>query len=197
MEKVLSTQSITRIALMSVISFVLILINLPLPIFPSFLKIDLSDVPSLITTFVMGPAAGILVQFTKNLLNFLINTSTGGIGELANFVIGLSLILPLSYIYKLKPTKQGYIIGSIVGILFMSVVGVLMNYYVLLPMYAKFMGMESIIQSGTKVNGNIVDMKSFLLFAILPFNLLKATLSVIVSSILYNYIKPVLTSNYV
>ncbi len=191
MEKKFSNQFITRVALMSVISFVLIIINFPLPIFPTFLKIDLSDVPSLITTMIMGPIAGILVQLIKNLLHFLINSSSGGIGEIANFFIGLSLILPVTFIYKLKTTKSGYIIGGVVGVLFMTFVGVVINYYVLLPMYIKFMGMESIIQSGTEVNGYIVDMKSFLLFAIAPFNIVKGTITVIVSGVLYNYIKPI------
>ncbi len=193
MKQKFKTEVITRIALMSVISYLLILMNVPLPMFPTFLKIDLSDVPSLLTAISMGPAAGMLVQLIKNLLHSF-STSTGGVGEIANFAMGTALILPLSLIYKNKKDNIGYVVGAIIGIITMTVCAILMNIYILFPLYGKVMGLsiESIIAMGTEVNMLITDFKTFVIFALAPFNILKGTITVLVSWSLYKYIKPVL-----
>ncbi len=193
MEKKFTTQFITRIALMSVIGFILILINVPLPIFPVFLKIDLSDMPALLTAISMGPLAGVLVQLIKNLLHAFYSSS-GGVGEIANFVVGVALILPLSIIYKRKENNASYIIGAVIGIIFMAICAVLMNIYVLFPLYGKLMGLslDSIIGMGTEANSLVTDLKTFVIFALVPFNVLKGSATVLVTRLVYTYVKPVL-----
>ncbi len=194
MEKKFTTQFITRVALMSVISYVLIILYTTLPIFPDFLKLDISDVPPLITAMTMGPVAGIIVQFIKNLLNFITNSNSGGVGEIANFFVGLALILPLSFVYRKNQSKNVYIIASIGSILFMSVTAMIMNYYLLLPFYAMLYGvdLDHFVAIGTAINSNIVDMKTFLLLSIMPFNILKGTLTASIGYVLIKYLTPVL-----
>lgn len=179
MEKKFSTQFVTRVALLSVIAYVLMLINTPLPMFASHLKIDISDVPCLLAALSMGPTAAVVVQFIKNLLNLLISTTTGGVGEMANFFVGLSLVLPFALIYKKIPTKKGYIIAGIISVIFMVVVAVLMNYYVSLPLYGMHLEPDAL--------------RAYMLFSVVPFNVLKGFLSLFVGFYVYKYLKPVLT----
>ncbi|MDM8533526.1 ECF transporter S component [Clostridiaceae bacterium HSG29] len=133
-KKLLSVKNMAKISILSVIAFILMQIELPLPIFPSFLKVDLSDLPALIGGFALGPAVGILIELFKNLMH-LTRTSTSGVGELANFLVGIALVVPASMIYFKNKTKKNAIIGLLVGTIVMGIVGGIFNYFVLLPFY--------------------------------------------------------------
>src|SRR5512138_3091678 len=86
---IFDAKGIAQIGVLTAIATVLMLFEFPLWFAPGFYKIDLSDVPILIGSFAIGPLAGLIMEFIKNLLNLMINgTTTGGIGELSNFVIG-------------------------------------------------------------------------------------------------------------
>lgn len=187
------TTLITHISYMSTISFLLMLLQLPLPIFPSFLKLDLSDVPGLIATIIYGPLAGISTQFFKNILFFLVRgSSSGGIGEVANFFVGISFILPLSFIYKKKYTPTTFFTGAIVGIVTMSTIASLLNYFLLLPLYAFIMGfnVSDFINMGASINPYINNLKTFIILSILPFNILKGFLNATITYMLLKSIKP-------
>lgn len=183
-------QSLT-ITLMAVISFIIMFLELPLPIFPEFLKIDLSDLPALITGLAMGPIAGILVELIKNMLH-LLRTSSGGVGELANFLVGVALILPSSYIYAKKKDVKALTMGLIAGILLMGVVGGLANYFILLPFYQNFMPLEAIIGMANKVNGSVTDMTSLILYAIVPFNIIKGAVVTVFAVALHKRVAPLI-----
>lgn len=111
-----------KISLLAVIAFLLMLIEIALPIFPSFLKIDLSDLPVLIGSFVLGPIAGVTIELIKNIIHLLMLGSTGGIGELANFVVGGTFAAVAGFIYSKNKTNVGAIIGLVVGVLAMTLV---------------------------------------------------------------------------
>ncbi len=184
-------KQLLTITLMAVISFIIMFLELPLPIFPEFLKIDLSDLPALITGLALGPVAGILVELLKNMLH-LLRTSTGGVGELANFLVGIALILPSSIVYAKKKDIKSLAVGLLAGILLMGVVGGLANYFILLPFYQNFMPMEAIIGMANKVNSSVTDMSSLILYAIVPFNIIKGAVVTVFAVALYKRVAPLI-----
>ena len=187
-----------QIGMLSAIAVVLMLFEIPLPFAPAFYEIDFSEVPVLIGCFAMGPLAGAAIEFLKILLNFAINgTTTAGVGEIANFLIGCSLVVPAALIYRWKRTRTGAIIGMITGTVFMTVVGCFLNAFVLLPAYAVAFGMpiDGLVQMGTAVNSAITSLTTFVLFAVAPFNLLKGTLVSLIVFLIYKKISPVFKMN--
>lgn len=184
--------NLIKIALLGVIGFVIMLIEFPLPIFPNFLKIDFSDLVAVIGGFAMGPVAGIAIELIKNLLA-LSKTTTAGVGEIANFLIGSSMVLTSSLIYKHKKTKINAVIGLILGIVAMSAAGCLLNYFVLLPMYETVLHfpIKAVVGATHVVNPYVTDLKSFIIFAIVPFNVIKGAVISVVTMAVYKKISPV------
>ncbi len=130
----LTTKMITQIGMLGAIATVLMLFEIPLPFAPSFYEIDFSEVPVLIGCFSMGPLAGALIELVKIVLNFVINgTTTAGVGEVANYIIGISLCVPAGIIYKKGKTKRAALLGLMVGTVFMTILGCFVNAYILLP----------------------------------------------------------------
>lgn len=187
-------RTMVQIGMLSTISVVLMLFEIPMPFAPSFYKIDLSEVPILIGTFAMGPVAGILMELIKILLNFAINgTITAGVGELANFLIGCALVVPAGMIYRKNRTKKGAMLGLAAGTLCLAIAGGVLNAFVLLPAYAAaFGGMDAIIGMGTAINSNISGINTFVLFAVVPFNLVKGILVSVITVLLYKRIRVLL-----
>ena len=193
--KKITTKMITQIGMLGAIAVVLMLFEIPLPFAPSFYEIDFSEVPVLIGCFSMGPMAGALIELVKIILNLLINGSvTAGVGEVANFIIGCSFCVPAGIIYRRNKTKKGAIIGMISGTLFMTILGCFVNAYILLPTYAAAfkMPIEGLIEMGTKVNASIDSLFTFVMFAVVPFNLLKGVLVSIIVLCIYKKISPIL-----
>lgn len=191
----MSVKMITQVGMLGAIAVVLMLFEIPLPFAPSFYEIDFSEVPVLIGSFAMGPLAGVLIELVKILLNFLINgTTTAGVGEIANFLIGIGFCLPASAIYRKMHSKKGAIIGLASGTLVMTVVGCFLNAYILLPAYAKAfeMPIDALIGMGTAVNAKITDLFTFVIFAVTPFNLLKGVLVSLIVVLIYKKISPIL-----
>ena len=194
-KKQMSTKMITQIGMLGAIATVLMLFEIPLPFAPSFYEIDFSEVPVLIGCFSMGPVAGALIELVKIILNFVINgTATAGVGEIANYVIGVSLCIPAGIIYQKNKTKKGAVIGLAAGTLFMTVLGCFVNAYIMLPTYAAAfkMPIDTLVEMGTAVNGNITNLFTFVMFAVAPFNLLKGVLDSIIVMAIYKKISPIL-----
>ena len=191
-------RTMAQIGMLSAIATVLMLFEIPLPFAPSFYEIDFSEVPILIGSFAMGPLAGAAIEFIKILLNFAINgTLTAGVGEIANFLIGCSLVVPAAMIYRKKHTRNGALLGMVTGTVFMTIVGCFMNAYILLPAYAKAFGMplDALVGMGTAVNKHITDINTFVILAVGPFNLLKGTLVSLIVFLVYKKISPILKMN--
>ncbi|MCT4586063.1 MAG: ECF transporter S component [Peptostreptococcaceae bacterium] len=185
------TADMIKISILGVISFIIMFIEVPVFFVPGFLKIDASDLPGLIGAFALGPIAGIFIELIKNLLH-LFKTSTGGVGELANFIVGSAFVYSAGVIYHMKKTKKSAIIGCIFGTIFMSFIAGLCNLYILIPVYSKFMPIEAIVGMTSEVNSLVVDLNTFILYGIVPFNILKGILISIATLVLYKYISPVL-----
>lgn len=194
-ERILSTRKIAMIGVFSAISAILMLFEFPVPFAPSFYELDFSEIPALIGTFAFGPVAGIMIEFCKILLKLLIKgTSTAFVGDLANFVIGCSFILPASIIYLLKKTKKNAIIASITGTLIMSVFGTMFNAIYLLPAFASLYGMplDVIVGMGTAINSNINSVATLVIFAVAPLNLLKGGSVSLVTILVYKKLSIIL-----
>lgn len=167
-----STNLTVKLGLLSAIALVLMFFEFPILPAYGFLKIDLSDIPALIGAFAFGPLAGILVEGIKNILITLLKgTQSGGIGELANFIIGASFIGTAGLVYKLKKTRKTAFISLAVAIVIMSAVGVLANYFILIPLYFKALPTDQIIK--------------YLVYGIIPFNLIKGFLISVVTLVIY------------
>ena len=191
MKKLFTTKNLALMAIFAAIAAILmVLIEIPVVfIAPSFYKLDFSEIPILIGTFIMGPVSGIIMEAIKIVLKILLKgTTTGYVGELANFCIVCCLVVPAGIIYKFKKSKKGAFIGIVVGIVLMAVAGAILNYYVMLPFYEKFMPLEAIIEEGAKVNPIIKDKWSFVWVAVAPFNVFKGIIVGIVTGILYKRI---------
>lgn len=189
-----SLKYLTKISVLSVIAAVLMLFEFPLPFAPAFYKLDFSEIAVLISGFALGPAAGVITEFLKVLLNLIMNgTATAFVGEISNFTIGVAFVLPASLIYKYRKSLSGAIIGMVVGTLSLTVLGAFINYYVMVPAYAKFfMPMEVIVGLGNKVNGHIDSLLSLILLATVPFNLLKGVLCSLLTALIYKRVSPIL-----
>ncbi|MEE3419653.1 MAG: ECF transporter S component [Lachnospiraceae bacterium] len=196
-KKKLTTKYIAFVGMFSAVASVLMFLEIPLPFAPSFYKIDFSEVPALIGGFAMGPLAGVLIELIKILVHLLIKgTQTAGVGEVANFIIGCSLVVPASLIYKRAKTKNHAIVGMVIGTLLMTIVGPVINAYVLLPTYAAafHMPMDALIGMGTAVNSHITSLLSFCILAVAPFNLVKGVAVSLITMLLYKHISPVIHS---
>ena len=183
-----SAKYIAFVGIFGAIASVLMIFDFPLPFAPSFYKLDFSEVPVLIGTFALGPVAGIFIELIKILIHFVIKgTHTAGVGELANFIIGCSFLIPAGLIYRAGKTKKRALIGMAAGTVTMAAVGCLVNAFVLLPAYAAafHMPMDSLIGMGTAVNGAIKDVFSFALLAVAPFNLVKGVIVSAMTFLLY------------
>lgn len=172
--KIVSAKKLAIIGVLSAVAYVLMFISVPIPIFPSFLRLDVSDVPAILGGLSMGPLAGFSIALIKNLLQ-IGSTFTGGIGEIANALIAGSYVVIISYIYIKIHNKTGVIIGAILGSLGMIIVGCVLNYFIVTPIYGKvFGGLDAIIAMGSSLNPKIHDLFTFVIWVYAPFNLLKS-----------------------
>lgn len=186
---------IAKIAILGAIAVIIMLFEVAIPFFPPFYKLGLDEVIVMIGGFALGWLPATIIEALKVILNLLLNgTMTGGIGELANFIMGCSFVVPAAYIYQHKKTMKNAIIGMCIGTLSLVVIGALVNYFIVLPLYAGVFGwpIETIIEMGTKLNASVTDLKTFVLLMNCPFNLIKGVLSSLIVFISYKKISPLL-----
>lgn len=185
---------LVKIAMLAAVAMILMLFEIPLPFAPAFYEIDFSEVPVMVGSFAMGPLAGAIIELVKILLNFVLTgTDTGGVGELANFIIGCSLCVPAGLIYRRNRTRKNALIGMIAGTVLMTCIGCVINAFVLLPTYATIFNMpiDALVAMGTAVNSSITSLSTFVMFAVAPFNLLKGVLVSVVVFLIYKKISPI------
>lgn len=185
------TNKLTVTAVMSAMASVLMFLEFPIPFFPPFLKMDISDIPAVICAFAVGPIWGVAVELVKNIVH-MTASRTGFVGELSSFIVGTSFVLPAALIYKKNHTKKGAVLGLFSGIVSMTIVGALSNYFIILPFYSKIMPFDAIIEISAKVNGFITDKATLILYGISPFNILKGTIISVVSLLIYKPLSPIL-----
>lgn len=200
-EPIFNTRKLAMIGMFSAIAMILHVLDFPIFFAPGFYKMDFSELPILVGSFAFGPVAGVMMEFVKILLKLCIKgTSTAFIGDLANFVVGCSLIIPASTVYSFKKTKKSAIIACIAGTLVMTVFGTAFNAVYLLPAFSKFYGMplDAILAMGAEVNplakeGSIV---SFVVACVAPMNLIKGTLVSVVTLLIYKPLSPIIKTGH-
>lgn len=186
-----NVRMLTMTALLSAIAFVLAFFEFPVPLSPSFARMDLSDLPALIGAFAYGPAAGILIELVKNALQ-LFTSSTGGVGELANFIMGSSFAVVAGLIYKFHKTKKTAMIACLIASVVMGIVAAIVNYFILLPVFEAFMPLEGLIASFGEFIPFIKTKLDVVLFNAFPFNLIKGIGISIVTMLIYKRLTPIL-----
>ncbi len=193
------TKKMVMISILSAIAFIVMLLQFPLPIVPSFYQLDISDAIILIGGFILGPLAAIIMEAGKIILNILFQgTNTMFIGEIANFVMGCSFILPIILLYRKEAKIQQLFFVFFIGIISLTIVGALTNYFILLPLYANVyqLPLQSMIEMGQVINPNVHDLGTFIIFMSIPFNLIKGILITTVTLTLYKRITPILQANF-
>ncbi len=189
----MKVRTLVSVAVGAAISFVLMLLDFQLPIAPEFIKMDFSDLPALILAFSFGPLAGVLTELVKNLLHLFVS-STAGIGELSNFLLGCAFVVPAGWIYRRKKTRRVALIAMLTGTLCFALMGILSNYFIMFPFYTKVFGipMEAIIAMCQKILPFIDSQLKVILLSVTPFNLLKGFVVSFVTFLLYKRMSPLL-----
>lgn len=191
----ISVRALTVTAMLSAMAYILMFFDFSVPFMPAFIKMDVSELPALLAAFSLGPVYGAVVCLIKNLIH-LLQTSTGGVGELSNFLLGVCFVVPAGLIYKMKKTKKGALIGAVIGMVCMGLFSIITNYFVVYPIYYNFMPEEVILQAYQAI---IPSMKSILQCLICfncPFTMLKGLLSVVITMLIYKPLSPIIKGTH-
>ena len=190
----MSTRLIAQIGILAAISYLLRFFEIPLPIFPPFLRIDLSDVVAVFGGISMGPVAGFVIVVIKNLLQAITGSTTGGVGEIANVLIAGPYVLMICLFCRKVKSYKNVLIGAVLGTIAMAIVGAVVDYFIVFPLYAKVMvPMDVIIQMGNVLNPRVTDLFSFMIWLVVPFNIVKGAIMTVVILPLYKKVEKVLT----
>ena len=181
----------TVTAMLSAIAFIIMFFDFAVPFMPSFIKMDLSELPALIGAFSFGPLCGVLVCLIKDLLHLTI-TTTGGVGELSNFILGSSFVLPAGLIYKYKKNKKSALVGALIGAIVMGLVSIPSNYFVVYPVYYNFMPEEVILGAYQAILPSVKSILECLICFNAPFTTVKGLFSVIITMLIYKPLSPIL-----
>lgn len=191
----LNTRALTMTALLAALAYILAFLEFPIPLSPSFARMDFSDFPALIGAFAFGPVCGILVELIKNTLQ-LFTTSTGGVGEFANFLMGGAYVAAAGLIYQKHKTKQTALVACVVGSIAMGITAAFANYFILLPLFENFLPLNELIAAFGSFMPFIHTKLDIVLFNALPFNLLKGLVIGFVTMLVYKRISPLLKGTH-
>jgi len=169
------------LSLFGTISMVLLFLNFPLPFLPPWLKVDFGEVPTLLAALIFTPMAGVVVQLIKNVLYLIFTGASDPVGVLANFIAGITFVVPISMIYHKYKGRKSLVSGLVTGTVIMTIAMGVLNYYVLLPIYSSIMGWGN-MTSGMKL--------STILVGVVPFNLIKGIIISILFIPLFIKLKP-------
>lgn len=192
----LKTKQVVLMGMFGALAAVLMLFEVPLPfIAPSFYGLDISEVPVLVGTFAMGPVAGIVIEAVKILVKLLLKPSTTGfVGEFANFVIGCSLVVPAGLIYRRHKTKGSAVLAMAVGTILMAIAGAVLNALAMIPFYSHFMPLENILAAGAAIQPAVSSVWGLAIFCVAPFNLLKGAIASLLTALVYKRISSLIHS---
>ena len=188
------TKKLVLIALFSSVAAVLMFLDFSVPLAPSFVKFDLSELPVILGGYLLGPTSGIAIIILKLAIKLILKpSSTMLIGELSNFIASLTYMLPAVLYYRRNKTLKGAVISLAIGTIISAIVVTVADYFVIFPLYAKlFMSMEAIIKAGNAINKNIDSLLSLMLISIFPFNIFKYSVTSVLTILLYKKLKHIL-----
>lgn len=197
-KKPFSSQKIRKLtvtAILGAVAAVLQLLEFGVPIMPGFIKMDFSDFPALLAAYSLGPWSGVGVCLIKNLVK-LLTTSSAGVGELSNFLLGCLLVIPAALIYKHKKTRGYAFLGVVIGAICMAGISLLTNYYIVYPIYTKILPMEQIIAMYQVILPRVTNLWQALLIFNVPFTFVKGMLCAALTFLVYKPLSPILKGKY-
>ena len=186
-----NVRKMTMTAMLSAVAFVLMFLDFSVPIMPSFIKMDLSELPALIGAFAMGPLSGAAICLVKNLLHLFI-TTTGGVGELSNFLLGACFVIPAGLVYHKWKGKKAAVIGALLGALLMGLVSIPSNYWIVYPFYYAIMPKETILAAYQAILPGVDNILECLVVFNAPFTFVKGLFSVLITVLVYKHISPII-----
>lgn len=194
-EKAFTTRKMVMIAMMSAIATVVYYLDFPVPLMPSFIKLDLSNVISLLAGFSMGPVAGVLVALIKNVIHVVIKGmgTTMGIGDIFDFVTSAAFAFTAGMIYLKNKTKKGAVIGCVIGTIVFTLISLPLNYFIVYPIYFKAFGGEAaILGMYQEILPSVKNIFSALCIFNLPFTFVKGLICALVTILVYKPLSPII-----
>lgn len=187
-------RELTVTAMLAAVATVLMFLDFSLPMFiPGFVKMDISELPALLASFSLGPVYGVAVCLIKNVLNLIFHGSTGGIGEVCNFLIGAAFVAAAGILYKRNKTRKGAILAALTGSAVMAVVSIPVNYFISYPVYAQmFGGLDKIIAAYQALRPGTNGLMECLLVFNMPFTFVKGLLNSVLCFLIYKPLSPIL-----
>lgn len=197
MKRKTKTAYLAKIAVLGVLAYIIMFLEFALPVFPSFLKMDFSELVPLVGALALGPVAGMLVELIKNILHWATVSSTGGVGEIANFVVGSAFVMTAGAVYSRHKTKKGAMGALGVAIIAMIAAGAVVNYFITVPFYASVFfrdagGVDGIVAMSAELIPAIHNKLTLILYAFCPFNLIKGIVLTLITIPLYKKVSPIL-----
>ena len=189
-----SARKVAVTAVLAAMSSALMFLDFSIPIMPSFIKLDFSELPALIASYALGPWYGVCVCLVKNLVN-LLSTTTAGVGELSNFILGSVFVLFAGYIYKFKKNRTGALIGALAGAACMALISLFSNYYIVYPIYENFLPLEAILGMYRAIYPDVKNLWHALIVCNVPFTFVKCMLNTAIAFIVYKKISPIIKGN--
>lgn len=181
-------RKMVSVAFLSALSVILMQFSTPIPGLPPFLKIDISSVPVMIGSFMYGPLSGVAMAAIKAAMDYFFGSYSGGVGQIADFIITSSFAITAGVIYRYNRTRKGAIIASVASIFVITIVGALTNLFILLPAYALVIPLEKIFEMSHAMNPAITDARTYILFGVVPFNFIKGTVVAVITLLVYKRI---------
>lgn len=195
-QPVSKTKKIVIIAFLSAISFILYyLIAFPIPFFPTFLKLQVSDIGALIGGLMYGPIVGSAIVVVKILLKIIFDFgSSVGVGELSDLFLGLAFALPPSIIYKKFKSNKSLIIALVISVVLSTAIAIFTNVFLIIPLYVNvYLGSWDILINMVIGFYPSITAETFynfyIPFAVIPFNLLRGTICALIVYFLFKGLK--------
>jgi len=190
----ITTRLMVGIGMLAAVAVVLQYVEFPIPIMPSFIKFDLSDLPAVIGAFAYGPLAGILIELVKNLIHCAASQSFT-VGELSNFILGATFTGIAGFIYMRNKNKKTALIGGLVGAVVMGLISIPSNYFVVYPFYYNFIPEEAVLGMYQALLPSMKSILQCLLVFNLPFTIVKGLLNVLITMLIYKPLSRILKGN--
>lgn len=181
--------------MLSAVAFVLMFLEFPIPaLIPSFIKLDVSDLPELLAAFALGPAWGVAVTLLKNILFCVIRgTHSAYAGELCNFLLGSVFAFTAGLLYHRGKNRKNALAGAVCGAVLMAALSVPINYFLVYPAYiAAGWPLETIVGMYQAIDPSVSGLLGCLLRFNMPFTLVKGLLDVLLCFLIYKPLSPLL-----
>ena len=188
-KKRMSTHNLATMAILAAIAAVLFMLEIV--VFPAvpFYKLDFSNLPVLLGAFAMGPLEGVLILAIKAILG-LLHTTSGGVGELADFIVGTAMVVPAGLIYHRNKSRMGALTGMLVGTVCAVLAAILANYFIMFPAFG--ITEEALVGMGSKMFAGVTNTWTFVFYITALFNLLKFVAISMVGYLIYKPLSPIL-----